>query len=98
MSEWTKKKGYAEDSIENWAIWFIDSGNSFSNVLEALTNGHHIYNHPDCPKFDKTAVETAIRAMIADETLACGPAHGWDEYLVVREWMPRMAATLMASR
>ena len=80
--------------MNDWITYFIDKGLSLSILLDALTGKSVINHHPDCPVYDRAEAEQTIRAMIADQTLACGPAHGWDEYLVVSEFMPRTAERL----
>lgn len=80
--------------MRDWIIYFVDTGNSLPNVLRALTGGGGISSNPDCPVFDPDDAKATLQALIADRTLACGPAHGWDEYLIVRAFMPRTAERL----
>jgi len=83
---------YLKDSIEDWAIFFIDTGLSFPSLVDALTgNKNCIHYNPQCPKFNKSDVEITIQKMIISGTLACGPAYGWDKYLIVRDFMPNTA-------
>lgn len=93
-SKWTRQKGYKENSVEDWIIFYIDTGNSFSNVLYALTGigDSTNYRHDSCPEFDIIEAREAIESMIADKTLA----RGQDGWLVVREWMPETAARIEA--
>ena len=80
--------------MSEWIIFFIDTGLSLPTLLDALTGKSVINHNPECPIYDRVEAEQTIRGMIKNETLACGPAHGWDEYLVVTKFMPRMAESL----
>jgi hypothetical protein len=80
--------------MRDWITFFTDTGASLPAVIDALTGKSTINHHPDCPTYDQAEAEAGIRAMIADGTLSCGPAHGWDEYLVVTKFMPRTAEML----
>ena len=88
--------GYPKNSIESWAIYYIDKGNSFDTVLAALTGvgDNNFCRDDEDPAFDLKEAEERLNQMIGQKVLACGQMHGWERWLVVRKWMPRTAARI----
>lgn len=60
--------------MEDWITYFVDTGLSLPDLLDALSGRSRINYNPDCPTYDRAEAEATIRAMIANGTLACGPA------------------------
>ena len=81
-------KKYPSDSIESWAIFFVDTGSTLSSIKNSLLNGD------SCPGFAEEDIDQVLTEMIEDTVLAHGTMYGNDDWLVVREWMPNMAAKL----
>lgn len=87
-------QGYPKDSIERWALYYIDKGNSFDVVLAALTGvgNHQYFREESDPKFDTEEAKATLNRLIKEKVLASG---GGDiNWLVVRDWMPETAARL----
>lgn len=88
--------GYLKDSIESWALYYIDKGNSFDVVLAALTGiGNHQYFRTESdPEFETEEAKATLNRLLKEKILAKGSMFGWNNWLVVREWMPETAASL----
>lgn len=82
-----KAADYAEDSIESWIVFWVDTGACLEHVVKSTLS--------DSPHKDREKITSVIERMIREGVLTATPDRS---RIVVTEWMPNTAAVIRGSK